>query len=67
MRDLQRLARAIDAVDERIGRAVAWLALAMVLVQLLVVVLRYGLGSIVVRPARHTLRTVWQAMMARAG
>jgi TRAP-type mannitol/chloroaromatic compound transport system permease small subunit len=44
MRDLQRLARAIDAVDERIGRAVAWLALAMVLVQLVVVVLRYVFG-----------------------
>ena len=46
MAGLRRLAGVIDALDERIGRAVAWLALAMVLVQLLVVVLRhvFGLG-----------------------
>ncbi len=35
---------------------IAFLALPVV------VVLRNGLGSIVVRPARHTVRTVWQAM-----
>jgi TRAP-type mannitol/chloroaromatic compound transport system permease small subunit len=45
---LQRFARAVDAANERIGRVVAWLALAMVLVQLTVVVMRYvfGLGSV---------------------
>lgn len=41
---LQALARGIDAVNEWIGRAVAWLALAMVLVQVVVVVMRYIFG-----------------------
>jgi TRAP-type mannitol/chloroaromatic compound transport system permease small subunit len=38
---LATLARAIDALNERIGNAVAWLTLAMVLVTFCVVVLRY--------------------------
>ncbi len=38
---LLRLARAIDKVNRRVGRAVAWLALAMVAAQFAVVVLRY--------------------------
>lgn len=41
---LQALARFIDAINEWIGRAVAWLALAMVLVQVVVVVMRYIFG-----------------------
>jgi TRAP-type mannitol/chloroaromatic compound transport system permease small subunit len=42
------LARFIDAVNDVIGRAIAWLALIMVLVQFAVVVMRYvfGLSSI---------------------
>ena len=38
----------IDALNEAIGRAVSWLSLAMVLVQFVVVVMRYvfGLGSL---------------------
>jgi len=38
----------IDAINERIGRVVSWLALFMVLVQFIVVVMRYvfGIGSI---------------------
>lgn len=36
------IARVIDAVNDRLGRATAWLTLAMVLVTVLIVVLRYG-------------------------
>jgi len=45
---LRRTATAIDAVNNRIGRSVSWLALAMVLVQFVIVVQRYvfGVGSI---------------------
>jgi TRAP-type mannitol/chloroaromatic compound transport system permease small subunit len=45
---LQALARWIDAFNDAVGRAVAWLSLAMVLVQFTVVVMRYvfGLGSL---------------------
>jgi TRAP-type mannitol/chloroaromatic compound transport system permease small subunit len=48
MRLLRLLARATDAANDRLGRAVAWLALAMVLLQFVVVVMRYvfGLGSV---------------------
>lgn len=44
MQALQVLAKAIDRVNDTLGRAVAWLALAMVLVQFLVVILRYVFG-----------------------
>jgi TRAP-type mannitol/chloroaromatic compound transport system permease small subunit len=42
------LAKTIDALNERVGRTVSWLALFMVLVQFTVVLLRYvfGIGSI---------------------
>lgn len=45
---MTRLARLIDRINDRIGRAVAWLALVMVLVQFVIVVQRYvfGIGSI---------------------
>lgn len=48
---LQRLADRIDAFSEWTGRTIAWLTLAMVLLQVAVVVLRYGfsLGSIAVQ------------------
>lgn len=48
MRNLARLATAIDTLNERVGRAVAWLALAMVLAQFVVVLMRYvfGIGSV---------------------
>ena len=36
------LARAVDAVNDRLGRSVAWLTVVMVLVTVLIVVLRYG-------------------------
>lgn len=38
---LSAIVRVIDAVNERVGRAVAWLTLAMVLTTFTVVVLRY--------------------------
>jgi TRAP-type mannitol/chloroaromatic compound transport system permease small subunit len=45
---LSRLSQRIDQVNDTVGRAVAWLALAMVLVQFLVVLMRYifGVGSL---------------------
>ena len=43
-----KLTRGLDAINERVGRAVAWCTLAMVILQALVVVLRYvfAVGSI---------------------
>ena len=41
---MSRIADRIDRLTGAVGRAVAWLALAMVLVQFAVVVMRYGLG-----------------------
>lgn len=48
MTALARLASLIDAVNERVGRVVAWLTLAMVLTQFVVVLMRYvfGIGSV---------------------
>ena len=50
---LARLSALIDGLNHRIGRALAWLALAMVLVQFTVVVMRYvfGVGSIMTQEA----------------
>ncbi len=42
MQGLARLVRGIDRLNDRIGEAVSWLTLAMVLVTFLVVVARYG-------------------------
>lgn len=51
MSHLASLARIIDAVNEWVGRTIAWAALAMVLVQFTVVVMRYvfGFGSILMQ------------------
>jgi len=48
VRFLQRLARAIDRLNETVGMSVAWLALLTVLVEFAVVVMRYvfGVGSV---------------------
>jgi TRAP-type mannitol/chloroaromatic compound transport system permease small subunit len=45
---LLSLARFVDAINDRIGRGIAWLTLVMVLMQFAVVVMRYvfGLSSI---------------------
>ena len=40
-RNLGRFVTAVDGLNDRIGRSVAWLTLAMVLITFLVVVLRY--------------------------
>ena len=50
---LARLSALIDGLNHRIGLAAAWLALAMVLVQFTVVVMRYvfGVGSIMMQEA----------------
>lgn len=45
MNALAAIARAIDRVNEHIGRMVWWLALGLVLVQFAVVVLRYLYGT----------------------
>jgi TRAP-type mannitol/chloroaromatic compound transport system permease small subunit len=42
---LLRVANVLDRVNDWVGRVIAWLALAMVLVTFLVVVLRYGFDS----------------------
>jgi len=44
MNRARAVVRTIDMVNERIGRAVSWLALIMVLVQMIVVVMRYVFG-----------------------
>ncbi|HZD24869.1 MAG TPA: TRAP transporter small permease subunit [Alphaproteobacteria bacterium] len=44
MSGLLSVARAIDALNERFGRVVTWLALIMVLIQFIVVVMRYVFG-----------------------
>lgn len=46
--NLKRIARLADRINENVGRGVAWLTVAMVVVQFLVVVLRYlfNYGSI---------------------
>lgn len=51
MSHLAFLARIIDAINERIGRTIAWAALVMVLVQFTVVVMRYvfEIGSILMQ------------------
>ena len=41
---LLRIARVFAALNEHVGRAVAWLSLFMVLVQFFVVVMRYAFG-----------------------
>ena len=48
MSGLLSLARIIDIINDRLGRAIAWLTLFMVLVQFAVVLMRYvfGLSSI---------------------
>ena len=48
MSALEKLYRMLDAFNHRIGRAIAWVAVVMVLVQFAVVVMRYvfGFGSI---------------------
>ena len=45
---LEAVARACDAINARIGQAVAWVTLAVVLIQVTVVVMRYvfGIGSL---------------------
>lgn len=42
MTALLRIARAIDALNDHLGRLFAWLTLAMVLVTVVIVALRYG-------------------------
>jgi len=44
MRALASIARGIDTVNETIGRVISWLALCMVLVQVIVVIMRYVFG-----------------------
>jgi TRAP-type mannitol/chloroaromatic compound transport system permease small subunit len=48
VRSIQGLARAIERLNETIGASVAWLALAVVLVEFTVVLMRYvfGVGSV---------------------
>ena len=60
MSHLASLARIIDVVNERIGRTIAWAALAMVVVQFTIVVMRYvfGFGSILMQESVIYLHAV---------
>jgi len=51
VRLLTALARRIDALNEAVGRATAWIVIVMVLVQVIVVLMRYvfGIGSIMMQ------------------
>ena len=51
MRLLTALARRIDALNETVGRATAWIVMPMVLVQVAIVLMRYvfGIGSIMLQ------------------
>ncbi len=51
MRALTSFARIVDAINERVGVMISWVALLMVLVQFIVVVMRYvfGIGSVVMQ------------------
>lgn len=53
MTSLQGFAETIDWLNERIGRTIAWLTLIMVLLQFVVVILRYvfGIGSVMMQEA----------------
>jgi len=51
MNGLKRIATAIDAMNDWIGRSLAWATLGMVLVEFVIVLMRYvfGLGSTIVQ------------------
>ncbi len=53
MSSLRGFAELIDQLNEGVGRAVAWLTLGMVLLQFVVVVMRYvfGIGSVIMQEA----------------
>lgn len=53
MTSLREFAQFVDGLNERIGRTLAWLTLGMVLVQFMVVVMRYvfGIGSVIMQEA----------------
>ena len=51
MHELGKVAAAVDRMNDLIGRATAWVAITMVVVQFIVVVMRYvfGIGSIMMQ------------------
>jgi len=64
---LHRVARVIDALNEGIGVSVAWLALLMVLVEFVVVLMRYvfGVGSVKMQESIVYMHAI--VFMAAAG
>jgi TRAP-type mannitol/chloroaromatic compound transport system permease small subunit len=64
---LAALSRRIDTINERIGRTVAWVALIMVLVQVVIVLMRYvfGVGSIMMQESVVYMHAI--LFMATAG
>ena len=44
MHELGKIAAAVDRMNDLIGRATAWVAITMVVVQFIVVVMRYVFG-----------------------
>ena len=67
MRSLERIADAVDAVNDWIGRVLSWLTLGMVLVTFAVVLMRYvfGLGSTILQETVVYMHAV--VFMACAG
>lgn len=67
MHFLAALSRRIDIINERVGRTVSWIALIMVLVQVIIVLMRYvfGVGSIMLQESVVYMHAV--LFMAAAG
>ena len=67
MQSLTALARRIDAFNEVIGRFVSWVALVMVLLQVVIVLMRYvfGVGSIMMQESIVYMHAI--LFMATAG
>ena len=67
MRSLIGLARRIDGLNEIVGRSVSWIALAMVLLQVAIVLMRYvfGIGSILLQESMLYMHAT--LFMAAAG
>ena len=64
---MENLARRLDSLNAALGGAVRWLALAMLLIQTAVVVLRYGFGFNLIAPNKSVLYLHAALFMLGAG
>ena len=67
MHALLRISRAVDWLNDQVGRRVWWLALALVLVQFAVVVLRYAFGTSYIKMQESVLYLHAAVFMLGAG